>query len=565
MNFAKITTSSGLPSSYYSSTIDNYLSSVNTAFVESGSYTGAFSLIQTKQALHSSNLLHKKDTNPVRLYVSAGDLSGLTIYSPKATKVIASENITDIGFYIQNLSEKDVSLVSAGGVLLPYNANTSSRIGALKNGNQLFRNEPPLAGDIQISGPGALEVIAGGNLDLGTGAPIGADLGQGITSIGNARNPYLPFQGASLFVVAGIGPSAGLSSSLLNYESFLSKYLAEFGKELGADENISSLSPQARAQLALRILPFVLRSVGRNSAETKDYSIGYQAIKTLLGDATPSGDLEARARSIRTRSGGQIHIFVPGGQIALAESSASVSTRPKIEKLAGTDSLKLVSTSTATAAPPGIVTEYGGAISIATSSDVSIGNGRIFTLRGGDIVIWSSEGDIAAGAAAKTVATAPPTRVLIDPQSGTIETDLSGLATGGGIGVLSTVEGTEPGDVDLIAPRGFVDAGDAGIRASGNLNIAAVQVLNADNISTGGTSVGVPTAPTVAAPNVGGLTSGSSSSAAANSAASQVSQQGKPQDKPVDESPSMISVEILGYGGGEGDKEEEDDQKSASL
>jgi hypothetical protein len=180
-------------------------------------------------------------------------------------------------------------------------------------------------------------------------------------------------------------------------------------------------------------------------------------------------------------------------------------------------------------------------------------------------VIWSSEGDIAAGAAAKTVATAPPTRVLIDPQSGTIETDLSGLATGGGIGVLSTVEGTEPGDVDLIAPNGFVDAGDAGIRASGNLNIAAVQVLNADNISTGGTSVGVPTAPTVAAPNVGGLTSGASSSAAANSAASQVSQQGKPQDKPLDESPSTISVEILGYGGGEGDKDEEDAQKSASL
>jgi hypothetical protein len=135
-------------------------------------------------------------------------------------------------------------------------------------------------------------------------------------------------------------------------------------------------------------------------------------------------------------------------------------------------------------------------------------------------------------------------------------TDLGGLATGGGIGVLASVEGVEAGDVFLIAPEGIVDAGDAGIQATGNLKIAATQVLNADNIAAGGASVGVPSAPTVAAPNVGGLTSGSSATAAASSAASQVSQQAKPQEQPVDNTPSLISVEILGYGGGEGDAEE---------
>ncbi len=88
--------------------------------------------------------------------------------------------------------------------------------------------------------------------------------------------------------------------------------------------------------------------------------------------------------------------------------------------------------------------------------------------------------------------TAPPTRVVIDPVSGAIETDLSGLATGGGIGVLSTVKGVPAGDVDLIAPEGVVDAGDAGIRSSGNLNIAATQVLNADNISVSGSSTAYP-------------------------------------------------------------------------
>ena len=142
---------------------------------------------------------------------------------------------------------------------------------------------------------------------------------------------------------------------------------------------------------------------------------------------------------------------------------------------------------------------------------------------------------------------------MIDSTSADIATDLGGLATGGGIGVLASVVGVKPGDVSLIAPLGTVDAGDAGIQATGNLSIAASAVLNADNISAGGTSSGVPSTPTVAAPNVSGLSSGSSSSAAANSAANSVSNQAR-ETPPVEEAPSTISVEVLGYGGGESDE-----------
>ena len=200
--------------------------------------------------------------------------------------------------------------------------------------------------------------------------------------------------------------------------------------------------------------------------------------------------------------------------------------------------------------PPGIVTEYGGEVSIFTQGDVDIGQARIFTLRGGDVTIWSSAGDIAAGTSPKTVVTAPPTRVLIDSTSADVQTDLGGLATGGGIGVLASVEGVEEGDVFLIAPGGTVDAGDAGIRATGDITIAAVSVLNADNISAGGASVGVPTTAVVAAPNIAGLSSASSSTGAANSAATQVANQARPQPTP-EETPSVIAVEVLGYGGGE--------------
>ena len=137
------------------------------------------------------------------------------------------------------------------------------------------------------------------------------------------------------------------------------------------------------------------------------------------------------------------------------------------------------------AADQGVLTQHGGDINIFTNNDVNVGTSRIFTLRGGNEIIWSSKGDIAAGSSSKTVLAAPPTRVLIDPQSADVQTDLAGLATGGGIGVLETVVGVPPADVDLIAPVGTVNAGDMRIRVSGNINIAALIVLNAGNIQVG--------------------------------------------------------------------------------
>ena len=118
-----------------------------------------------------------------------------------------------------------------------------------------------------------------------------------------------------------------------------------------------------------------------------------------------------------------------------------------------------------------------------------------------------------------------------------------------------------PGNVDLIAPIGAVDAGDAGIRATGNLNIAATVVLNSANISVGGTSAGTPAAPSVAAPSLGGLAAASSSAAAGTSAANnQVPKQDKQEQALGQEQPSFITVQVIGYGGGDGD----DDRKRSS-
>jgi len=114
------------------------------------------------------------------------------------------------------------------------------------------------------------------------------------------------------------------------------------------------------------------------------------------------------------------------------------------------------------------------------------------------------------------------------------------------------VQGVPEGNVDLIAPNGAVDAGDAGIRASGNLNIAATTVLNAGNIQVGGSSSGVPAPAPVAAPPLGALSAASSAAGAANAAATQVAQSRKDDEEDKEEKESIVVVEVIGYGGGEG-------------
>src|SRR5215475_3170789 len=108
-------------------------------------------VLQTKQALHAAGLLHAGDTEPIHIYAGTGNLSGLTLFSPKATRIIAGRDITDIAFYLQNVSPNDVSVVSAGRDLVAYDPNSPLRSAAQNGSNVLSpENTSPLAGDIQI-------------------------------------------------------------------------------------------------------------------------------------------------------------------------------------------------------------------------------------------------------------------------------------------------------------------------------------------------------------------------------------------------------------------------------
>jgi len=526
-----------------------FLASYTESFAESGSFIGVEAGISKKRARHAETVLHAADLNPVRLYATTGDISGLTLFTPKATQIVAGKNITDISFYLQNANANSVSIVSAGNDIIPFNENSDLRTIATQGTNYIpgagrVRDDgsftSALQGDIQINGEGVLEVLAGRNIDLGTSEGFVDGTGSGITSIGRSRNPFLPFDGARVVVMAGVsaadgGAALGLRGSSLDFDTFIDQFLPEgmsalttVNEELQDRlKDFENLTEEQQAIAALDVFFLQLRQAATDFATTGGYAGGFAAIDALFGTTPTTGDIFTRTRDIRTTSGGAITLATPGGGITMA------STLP-----------------TATLTPPGIVTEFGGPVDVFLNGNLNIGATRIFTLRGGDLTIWSSQGDIAAGTAAKTVVSAPPTRVTFDSTSAEVQTDLGGLATGGGIGVLASVAGVAPGSVTLIAPVGTVDAGDAGIRATGDITIAAATVINADNISAGGSTVGVPATPTVAAPNIAGLSSASSSTGAANSAATQVANQARPEPTP-EETPSVIAVEVLGYGGGE--------------
>jgi filamentous hemagglutinin len=120
-----------------------------------------------------------------------------------------------------------------------------------------------------------------------------------------------------------------------------------------------------------------------------------------------------------------------------------------------------------------------------------VDSSRIFTLGGGNILIWSDTGSIDAGLGAKVSLSIPPPTVVYST-AGIPFLNFNDAVAGSGIRTIQSSPEVPAGDVNLIAPVGTVNAGEAGIGAAGNINIAALVVTNVANINFGGTATGVP-------------------------------------------------------------------------
>jgi hypothetical protein len=89
----------------------------------------------------------------------------------------------------------------------------------------------------------------------------------------------------------------------------------------------------------------------------------------------------------------------------------------------------------------------------------------------------------------------------------------------------------------------MIDAGEAGIRVSGNLTLAALAVVNAANLQVAGKTTG---APTVAVSNVGALDAAGAAVGAAQNAATGAADEQRRKRQAAEG--SVITVEVLGFG-----------------
>jgi filamentous hemagglutinin len=510
-----------------------------------------------------TNLAPFDDPRAVHIYAVAGDIIQARFSTIKRTRVRAGRDITGPVLYLQNAdrdpNSADVSSVQAGRDLTGVVVTTKAGF------------------EIRLGGPGYLEVQAGRDIFATTQGTTVTN--SGIATVGNADNILLPRTGATIGVSAGVGAAGphnaafigayidpatarsvadACTTDLVEY-----MYRAENADPTAAMKAYRAMSPEQQAAVASTALnhfrklspveqaPLIqqvyfaeIRAGGEavangSGSNSRGYDRGYAAIQTLFPGSIVGGETTAYHGSIslygfnriRTEAGGDLNLLVPGGDIILGFEN-------QVPNLAGQKDT----------ARPGLLTLRGGGINTFTDGDVIVAQLRVFTELGGDIVMWSTNGDLNAGKGKKTSLVTSPPQFTLDPFAHVTKAP-STPQTGAGIAALQGVPGIEQGDVDLFAPHGTIDASDASIRAS-TVTIAAQRGLNADNIFAART-VGVPTIPP---PPVTALTAADNTAGAV----SRMTDMSKSNDGNQDKA-SLIIVEVLGYGGcsGSGGNSEE--------
>lgn len=519
--------------------------------------------------------------SPARFYALTGDLVGVSsgrvmTFSTTPTQPNSGQVWYEGNGAVWMMAGRDI--VSSGSL---FN-NSQGQLKELQTGNLFIHNNPNdisivsagrdiLYSNFQVAGPGLLEVTAGRNI-LMSGRDVASGGEVSVTSLGAVvAGDNRP--GASIVMQAGVGPNGPdylrFVEAYLNpvnlaqpgesiqgtkvaktYENELVTWLAERFDFVGDSEQAlvyyKDLPAEQQRVFARDVYFAELKAGGREyntegSVRQGSYLRGRAAIAALFPDKdvagnpiTYQGDITMFGSSgVHTNFGGAIQMLTPGGSQTFGiEGEAPPSTA-------------------------GVITQGAGDIQLYSMGSILLGQSRIMTTFGGSIMGWTAEGDINAGRGSKTtVVYTPPKRVY--DNWGNVSLSPSVPSTGAGIATLNPIPEVPAGDIDLIAPLGTIDAGEAGIRVSGNVNIAALHVVNAANIQTQGKSSGVPV---TAAVNTGAMSSASAAGAAASQAAEDAARNQQAAAKQG--RPSIVTVEVLSFGTEPVPREPE--QKSSSY
>jgi len=457
--------------------------------------------------------------------VASGTALGQPAAVPTVEMSSGKEDIFSTGNLFVHNDLRDVSRVSAGRDIL-YSS-------------------------FDIAGPGTLDINAGRNILMenrasitSLGSIVAGDLRPGASVVlqagAGAQGPdYTKFIARYLNPQNLADPNASLNSQpgkvvktyLDELQSWLTLGYGFSGNAEQAQAFYTALPSAEQAIFARQVYFAELRAGGLeyNDADGPrkgSYLRGRNAIAALFpstdvagnplrydGDITLYG-----GAGVKTLFGGDIQMLTPGGgQVFGIEGAAPPSTA-------------------------GIITQGSGNIQLYSQGSILLGQSRIMTTFGGSILGWSAEGDINAGRGSKTTVVYTPPKRVYDTW-GNVTLSPSVPSTGAGIATLNPIAEVAPGDIDLIAPLGTIDAGEAGIRVSGNVNIAALTVVNAANIAVQGKTSGVPV---VAAVNTGAITSASSAASSATQAAEDVARQ--QQAAARQNQASVFTVQVLSFG-----------------
>ena len=501
---------------------------------------------------------------------------------PGATTFALQENQ-----FIVNVSASGANEYSSGNLFLN---NTPGEISVISAGRDI------LSAYAYIAGPGLLEVDAGRNLYQAAYALGGnQELFFGsFKSLGDNVIPGSSFStssGAGVSVLAGVGADgpdttafadlyfnpanqANLAVPITDpsnkgkvqqvYATQLVAWLAaNYGYTGDADSALAfflTLPAVDQAVFVRGVFYTELQASGAQEADPssrfyKSYIRGQQAIDTLFpstGTQTTVGVPAGYDGSITMYSGtvGGIYTVLPNpdgtpptsGTLATFDGGISTLFGGNVQVLDPGGSVEFgIPGGPAPGNSSGIVTYGTGDVDIYALGNVLLGKSRIFTDGGGNIVIWSSEGDINAGIGAKTtVSYAPP--VLVYDDEGDVTQTPPASTSGAGIATLQPLPSVPAGDVNLIAPGGTIDAGEAGIRVSGNLVLAAARVAGTANISVKGSTAG---APTVSVASLGAV---EAAGAAAGAASATAQSQGQ-RNTEAQNVASIVDVDVLSIGG----------------
>lgn len=349
---------------------------------------------------------------------------------------------------------------------------------------------------IEIGGVGEVQIQAGRNISLGGSA--------GINTIGNTKNSVLPNgKGTSISIFAGTNAPVEKSK-------------------------IDNLFDEIQNAAALA-------AAATDSQRKALYQKGYDAMDLLFPKKAEAagGDLSLVFSQIKTLAGGDINLSIPNGSVNVGLAGMVGGIKKGADKL-------------------GIVAQQSGDINAFTDGNFNVNQSRVFTMGGGDITIWSSQGNIDAGKGAKSSISAPAPITKMD-SNGNIVTIFPPVVSGSGIQTITPqIEDAKQGNVYLAAPTGIVDAGEAGI-SGGKIVIAATAVVGASNISASGGSVGVPTS--VPAPSVPSGASSAAASAAKSATQTNEDSQNKNSTDDKNDSAkkkaavvSFLSADVIGYG-----------------